>query len=122
MPDKIPGFITVLLSLAILVVLPSCTTDQTPLQVTDSLPQSEIAYFNDSFEKMREDLWDRAGYLNKEEQMQNFKQADLHFNSGKLILQTQTGSFSKGGLSSRYALRGDFDIQLLRLRIQHPQR
>jgi hypothetical protein len=61
---------------------------------------------------MREDLWDRAGYLYREEQVQNFKQADLRFENGRLIIQTQTGSFSKGGLSSRYALRGNFDIQL----------
>ena len=61
---------------------------------------------------MREDLWDRAGYLYREEQVQNFKQADLRFDNGKLIIRTQAGSFSKGGLSSKYVLRGDFDIQL----------
>jgi hypothetical protein len=97
---------------ALLGTLLSCATDKTPLQIENSLPQSKLEYYNDAFDKMREDLWDRAGYLYREEQVQNFKQADLRFESGKLIIRTQTGSFSKGGLSSKYALRGDFDIQL----------
>jgi hypothetical protein len=61
---------------------------------------------------MREDLWDRAGYLYKDEQIHNFKLADMRFENGKLIIRTKTGSFSKGGLGSKYALRGDFDLQL----------
>ena len=112
MPNKITDFITICLSLTLFCVLMSCATDQAPLKVTGSLPQSEIAYFNDSFEKMREDLWDRAGYLNKEEQMQNFKQADMRFENGKLIIRTRPGSFSKGGLGSSFRFRGDFDIQM----------
>ena len=36
----------------------------------------------------------------------------MHFESGKLIIRTKTGSFSKGGLSTKYSFRGDFDIQL----------
>jgi len=109
---KKAGFIFGFLSLAVLGALLSCATDKALLQVENSLPQSELEYYNDSFDKMREDLWDRAGYLYREEQVKNFKQADLRFENGKLIIRTQTGSFSKGGLSSKYALRGDFDIQL----------
>jgi len=90
----------------------SCATDKAPLQIENSLPQNELAYYNDSFEKMRGDLWDRAGYLFREEQMQNFKLADMRFENSKLIIRTKTGSFSKGGLGSKYAFRGDFDIQL----------
>lgn len=105
-------FTTCFFSLAFLAALLSCATDKAPLQIENSLPQSELEYYNDSFDKMRENLWDRAGYLYREEQVQNFKQADLRFENGKLIIRTQTGSFSKGGLSSKYALRGDFDIQL----------
>jgi hypothetical protein len=112
MRNKKAGFIIVFLSLAVLGAMLSCATDKAPLQVENSLPQSELEYYNDSFDKMREDLWDRAGYLYREEQVQNFKQADLRFENGRLIIQTQTGSFSKGGLASRYALSGNFDIQL----------
>jgi hypothetical protein len=90
----------------------SCVPDKAPLQIENSLPQSELEYYNDSFDKMREDLWDRVGYLYREEQVQNFKLAEMRFENGKLIIRTQTGSFSKGGLTSKYALRGDFDIQL----------
>ena len=107
-----PSLTIGILLMAFCGALLSCATDKAPLQVENSLPQSELEYYNDSFDKMREDLWDRAGYLYREEQVKNFKQADLRFENGKLIIQTQTGSFSKGGLSSKYALRGDFDIQL----------
>jgi hypothetical protein len=106
--DFINGF----LLLAFLGALLSCETDKAQLRIKNSLPQSELEYYNDSFDKMREDLWDRAGYLYREEQVKNFKQADLGFENGKLVIRTQTGSFSKGGLSSTYSLKGDFDIQL----------
>jgi hypothetical protein len=97
---------------AILSVIPGCATQKVTLPIKNSLPQNELAYYCDSFDKMRVDLWDRSGYLFREEQIQNFKLADMHFENGKLIIRTKTGSFSKGGLGSKYALRGDFDIQL----------
>jgi hypothetical protein len=100
------------LSLFILAALLSCTADKALLQVKNGLPPDALAYYSDTFDKMREDLWDRAGYLFREEQQRNFKQADMRFENGKLIIRTKTGSFSKGGLGSRYVLRGDFDIQL----------
>lgn len=98
--------------LFILALLLSCAADPSRLKVQNSLPQAELAYYCDHFDKFREDLWDRAGYLNREEQLKNFVQADLRFENGKLIVRTKTGKFSKGGLSSKYWLRGDFDIQL----------
>lgn len=90
----------------------ACKTDTAALQVENSLSQNEIAYYNDSFDKVREDLWDRGGYLFKKEHMQNFKQAEVRFVNGKLRIRTKTGSFSKGGFGSNFALRGGFDIQL----------
>jgi hypothetical protein len=90
----------------------SCATDKAQLKVENSLPQDELAYYNDTFDNMREDLWDRAGLLYSEKQIQNFRQADMRFENGKLIIRTRKGSFSKGGLGSKYALRGDFDLQL----------
>ena len=90
----------------------SCATYTAPLKIPNGLSQDQLAYYSDSFEKMREDLWDRAGYLYRDEQAQNFKQADLRFTDGQLIIRTKTGSFSKGGLSSRFFIRGDFDVQL----------
>ena len=112
MRNKKASLIIGFLLLAFFGALLSCATDEVPLQIGNSLPQSELEYYNDSFDKMREDLWDRAGYLYREEQEKNFKQADLRFESGRLIIRTQTGSFSKGGLSSKYSLSGDFDIRL----------
>jgi hypothetical protein len=105
-------FIIGFVSLLILSDLLSCATEKAPLQINNSLPQSELEYYSDSFDKMREDLWEKAGYLFREDQVRNFRQAELRFDNGKLIIRTRTGSFSKGGLGSKYALRGDFDIQL----------
>jgi hypothetical protein len=110
--NKEAGFIIILLALAILGALLSCATDQAPLPIENSLPQDELAYYSDDFDHMREDLWERAGYVYREEQVQNFRQADLRFEKSKLIIRTKTGSFSKGGLGSKFALRSDFDIQL----------
>ena len=112
MRHKKTGFIIGSLSLTILTALLSCATDNAPSQIETSLPQSEFAYFNDSFDNMREDLWDRAGYLYRKQQMKNFKPAHMRFKDGKLTIETRTGGFSKGGFGSRFAFRGDFDIQL----------
>ena len=92
-------------------ILLFCATDRAPLPKQTSL-QQELAYYSDEFDKLREDLWEPAGYLYRDEQVQNFKQADMDFEKGKLILRTRTGSFSKGGLASKFAFREDFDIQL----------
>ena len=92
---------------AILIVIPGCVT-----QIKNSLPQNELAYYNDSYDTLREDLWDKAGHLTLEAQMENFKQADMRIENGKLIVQTKTGSFSKGGLGTKYTLGGNFDVQL----------
>ncbi|MDX1707830.1 MAG: hypothetical protein R3274_04475 [Desulfobacterales bacterium] len=112
MRPKKNRFIIGFLSLTILGALMSCAANKAPLQIENSLSPDELAFYSNDFDQMREDQWDRAGYLYRKEQVQNFKQAAMHFDSGKLIIQTKTGSFSKGGFSSRYALRGDFDIQL----------
>ena len=112
MSNKKAFFISGFLLLAFLGELLSCATDKAPLQITNSLPQNELAYYNDSFDTIREDLWNKAGYIALEEQMQNFKLADMHIANGKLIIRTKPGSFSKGGLATKYALRGDFDVQM----------
>ena len=89
-----------------------CVTDTTSLKIEKSLPQNKLAYYNDSFDKIRSDLWDKAGYTHNKEQEANFKLAKMRIRDGKLWVQTETGCFSKGGLSSKYGLRGDFDIQV----------
>ena len=112
MRNKKGGLITGLVLPAFLGALLACATDPAPFQIADSLPPEELAYYNDAFDRMREDLWDKGGYINLQEQMQNFKMAAMRFENGKLIIRTKTGSFSKGGLSTKYEFRGDFDIQL----------
>ena len=78
----------------------------------NGLSPDELAYYSDAFDKMREDLWDMSADLYRDKLVRSFIQADLDFSDGQLIIRTKTDSFSKGGLSSRFYLRGDFDIQL----------
>ena len=81
-------------------------------RIEKSLPQSKLAYYNDTFDKMREDLWSKAALVFTKGQLSNFKLADMTIVNGRLKIETQRGSFSKGALAFKYALRGDFDIQV----------
>jgi len=91
---------------------PGCVADKASLKIEKSLPQSKLAYYNDSFDKLRTDLWEKAGYTYNKAQEANFKLAKMQIKDGRLWVQTETGCFSKGGLASKFTLRGDFDIQL----------
>jgi hypothetical protein len=105
-------FITGFLLLTCLGVLLSCATGKAPVQIENSLPQSELAYYCDSFDKLREDVWERAGYVFSPAQLGNIKIADMTIEGGRLRIDTKPGGFSKGGLISKFTLRGDFDVQI----------
>ena len=109
---KINGLIIVILSVAFSGLFPGCVTDMASLKIKKTLPQSKLAYYNDSFDKLRTDLWEKAGYIHSEAVKANLKLAKMEIKNGKLWVQTETGCFSVGGLGSRYAIRGDFDIQV----------
>jgi hypothetical protein len=109
---KAKALIIVVLSAALSAFFPGCVTDTTSLKIEKALPQNKLAYYNDSFDKLRTDLWEKAGYIYNEAQEANFKLARMWIQDGKLWVQTETGCFSKGGLGSKYGLKGDFDIQV----------
>jgi len=81
-----------------------------PAQVLSA--DSDLSFYNDAFETFNEDIWDRAQLTFNEEQLDNFKLGDMEIVDKRLRLRTKTGGFSKAGLSSRYVIRGDFDIQI----------
>ena len=108
----INALIIVILSVVFSLAFLGCVTDTATLKIEKSLPQNKLAYYNDSFDTLRTDLWDNAGYLHNEAQEANFKLAKMRIDDGKLRVETEAGFFSKGGLGSKYALRGDFDIQM----------
>ena len=56
---------------------PGCVTDTATLKIEKSLPQSKLAYYNDSFDNFRTDLWEKAGYIHFEKQLNNFNLANL---------------------------------------------
>jgi hypothetical protein len=109
---KIYALIILILLIASVPFFQGCATEPISFRIENSLPQSKLAYYSDSFDKLREDFWDKAGYMHSEPVRANFGQANMVIEDGKLRIDTQTGSFSKGGLASRYVIRGDFDIQI----------
>lgn len=95
-----------------LVFFQGCAAEKA-LKVEKSLPQSKLAYYNDSFDKLREDIWEkRAMYIPGSAARANFKVGDVCIEDGKLKVETKTGCFSRGGLATKYTIKGDFDIQL----------
>ncbi len=112
MRSKDVRIVICLILIAILGVIPGCATHKTTSPIKNSLPQNELSYYSDTFDALREDLWDKGGYVQLEAQMKNFKLADMRIEKGKLIVQTKTGNFSKGGLGSKYTLSGNFDVQV----------
>ena len=83
-----------------------------PFHIYKSLPQSKLAYYNDTFERMREDLWAKSALVHTKGQLSNFKIADIRVENGKLWVETKTGCLSEGGLVFKHVFRGDFDIQV----------
>ncbi|MGD9042697.1 MAG: hypothetical protein PVG06_03235 [Desulfobacterales bacterium] len=106
------GFVIGFLLLTYLGVLLSCASDKAPLPIENSLPQSELVYYCDTFDSLREDVWEKAGYVFSAAQLGKLKIADMTIEEGRLRIDTKTGGFSKGGLISKFALRGDFDVQI----------
>ena len=89
-----------------------CLSEQRAPGVDRGLSADKLPYYDDSFQSFRAELWDKAGYLFTAEQIGNFKKAHMHFGDKGLVIETVPGSFSKGGLGSKYAMRGDFEVQM----------
>jgi hypothetical protein len=97
---------------ALSVFFQGCATEPVSSKIENGLPQSKLAFYNDSFDSLREDLWEKAGFTFSQTQLRQFKAASLTIENGVLRIETKTGGFSKGGLVSKYKLRGDFDVQV----------
>ncbi len=109
---KAKSWIMIVLLSAVSGFFAGCVTDTASLKVEKTLPREKLAYYNDTFDKLRTDLWEKAGYIHNEAQKSNFKLGKTEVKEGKLWVQTETGCFSTAGLGSSYTLRGDFDIQV----------
>ena len=109
---KLPGFIAGPIWLLCFSIFWGCASDKIALQVANSLPRSELADYDDSFDRFREDLWEKAASVFSDEQLENIRLAELTVENGRLRIDTNTDGFSKGGLITRYSFRGDFDIQI----------
>jgi hypothetical protein len=90
----------------------SCTHETARSGVGKSLTAAELARYNDSFESLRGDLWEKIGFIRGASLRTDFKQADLLVEGGRLKIETKTGCFSSGGVTSKFFFRGDFDVQV----------
>lgn len=111
MRSKNTGFIIGFLLFCLSLLL-SCSTDQAPFAKESGLPESELAYYSDSFDSFKRDLWEKGGLVKLEDQLENLRIADMTFEDGRLRIDTKTGGFSEGTLVSKFALRGDYDVQI----------
>jgi len=94
-------------------IFSACAADGPSVKVEKGLTASELARFNDTFDKFREDLWSVTGFIPGESlRAENFKLADIQVKNGRLSMETKTGGFSGGGMGSTFSLQGDFDIQV----------
>ena len=109
---KINAWTVATFLVASLVSFQGSATEKISLKIEKGLPKNKLVYYNDSFDKLREDLWEKGSMARTKEQMSNFKLANMSIEKGELKLETKTGGFSRNGLGSKYTLRGDFDIQV----------
>jgi len=104
-------FAVCLIYLSVLATKASASSSEaSTTDVQKSLPQTQIAHYNDSFEKLRDDIWKRSGVLPGGKNV--FQIPEIGVQDGRLLIKTRTGDFQRGGLTSRWTLKGDFDIQV----------
>jgi hypothetical protein len=94
------------------VLLCACAYDTASLRIDKSLPPEKLARYSDSFDSLREEIWEKDGYIFNESLRTPFKLADVGVEGGAFRVTTKTGCFSNGGISSKFYIRGDFDIQV----------
>ena len=58
-------------------------TEPISFKIENSLPESKLAYYNDSFNRARVDVWGKAGYMHSEEVKADFRQAHMIIKDGK---------------------------------------
>ena len=77
-----------------------------------SRPERDLTIYNDDFRDVNENQWDFAQLTYSEDQLVNFKRAEMKYVDGYLVIETQKGFFSKAGYESKFTLSGDFDIEI----------
>jgi hypothetical protein len=98
-----------------LLILSACTSvdfNSPEYKISKSLPQSELAEFNDSFDELREDYWlIGADVFVAEKLKSKFRPGKVVVKDGALSISTQGGYFGSGELRSTFHFVGDFDVQ-----------
>ena len=95
-----------------IVSLLACASEKPSIKTAQGLPAADLAYYCDTFDKFREDIWEKSGFVFSRIQLQNIKMASIRMEDGRLLIQTKTGGFSKGSFATKYSFKGDFDCQI----------
>ena len=88
-----------------------CASNDISIQIEGGVPSEQLAFYADSFDSPKRDLWEIAAF-SQTAQQGDFKMADVSYENGRLKIQTQVGAFSNGIVISKFLLSGDFDIQV----------
>ena len=106
--NKVYFFIIYLICLFVL--LPGANAGSSTFHIENGLPLGQLVHYNDAFDELRKDIWEPSQIPHYGKKISHMP--DFSIEDGQLKIQTRTGHFSKGGLQSKYSLRGDFDIQV----------
>jgi hypothetical protein len=90
----------------------ACSHEAPAVKPVQMLPSEKLALYNDSFDSLRSDLWEKIGFIRGATVRSNFRQADVSTENGRLKVETKTGDYSSSGISSKFCFRGDFDVQV----------
>ena len=96
---------------ALCLIFAGCAPTDVSIQIDGGVPADQLSYYADSFDAPKRDLWEIAAF-SQSGQLRNFKMADVAYEGGRLKIQTQTGAFSSAVVTSKFILKGDFDIQI----------
>jgi hypothetical protein len=109
---KINSWTSLFIFVSVILFKGCIATGEISFKIDNSLPQDKLSYYNDPFDNLREDLWEKSAVAPKPTQLVDLKVADISTEDGQLKIKTKAGSFSSGNLITKYLFRGDFDIQL----------
>lgn len=96
---------------ALCFIFAGCAPADVSIQIEGGVPADQLSYYANSFDVPKNDLWEIAAF-SQPGQLANFKMAGVTYENGRLNIQTQTGAFSSAAATSKFILKGDFDIQI----------
>jgi hypothetical protein len=106
-----PKMMVVLVGITLCFWMASCAPKDIGIKIEGGVPIDRLRYYDDSFDALKRDLWEVAAF-SQTDQLRNFEMADVNYENSRVRVNTRSGAFSGAVFTSKYQLRGDFDIQI----------